>query len=125
MTSLLTAKILFFIAMSMNPPGTQSVFATSNSENFLWSESGQSSWTVETKGLPTCDWEPMGTTDGGLGGADAQAIAHHDWKHNTFLNLENGNRVEKQGDAVFYIISPGAPNQKVYTILYPGAHSRY
>ncbi len=53
--------------------------------------------------------------------ADAKAITAHNWHDGSYLQLSNGNRVEKQGDAAFYIVDPGAPNQKTYTILYPKA----
>ena len=53
--------------------------------------------------------------------ADARAITAHQWHDGSYLQLSNGNRVEKQGDAAFYIVDPGAPNQKTYTILYPKA----
>jgi hypothetical protein len=60
--------------------------------------------------------KPVG---GSLEDADARAITGHDWHDGSSLQLSNGNRVEKQGDAAFYIVNPGAPNQVTYTILYP------
>ncbi len=47
-----------------------------------------------------------------------RAIAQHHWGKNSSLDLDNGTRIEKRGDMAFYIVDPGAPNQKVFTILY-------
>jgi hypothetical protein len=120
MTSLPTAKILFFIAMSLNPHphGAHTVFATSNSDNYVWTGDGQT-WALKTKGLPTEEWVEHNGHQFALSGDDTRAIARHNWSHDSALDLTNGNRIEKQGNAGFYIINPGAPNQKTFTILYP------
>jgi len=120
MTSLSTAKVLLFIALSVGPKHPQTIFATSNSENYVWTQSGQE-WSLKTKGLPTHQWRDRKNQPAPdpQEEREMRAVAHYDWREGSFLNLENGNRVERQGNAVFYIIDPGAPNQKVFTILYP------
>jgi hypothetical protein len=121
MISLSTAKFLFFIALSLGPQTPHSVFVTSTNENYCWTDEGTDGWKLKTKGAPTCDWvrqEPK-QLPAGFDTSDARAITAHQWHDGSYLQLANGNRVEKQGDAVFYIVNPGAPNQTTYTILYP------
>jgi hypothetical protein len=121
MTSLVTAKLLFFIALTVGPQGSNTFFATSNSENYYWSNS-EDGWALQTKGLPSCDWKDRGSSQvgGTYDSRDERAIAdRHNWQDGLLYDLPSGNQIKKQGNAVFYIIDPGAPNQKVFTILYP------
>jgi hypothetical protein len=121
MISMSTAKFLFFIALSLGPQSPHTVFVTSLNENYCWTDEGQDGWMLKTKGATTSDWKRVDQKDvtGPFDAADARAITAHDWQDGSALQLRNGNRVEKQGDAAFYIVNPGAPNQKTYTILFP------
>jgi hypothetical protein len=120
MTSLPLAKTLFFIALSLAPKGAHTFFATSNSDNYVWTQSG-SEWSLKQKGLPATAWMARGQEPVPHEEGDVRGLARHERSGDSFVALDNGNQVERQGSAVFYIIDPGAPNQKVYTILYPGA----
>ena len=121
MTTAATAKLLLFIALSLgsqSKPGT--ILATSNSDNYAWSnENG--SWALETKGLPADGWNHRGEQSYPESSErrEYRAIAHHHWQSEPILDLEDGNQVMKRDGATFYIEHPGAPNQKVFTILYP------
>ena len=122
MTSLMTAKLLLFIALSLGPKDPQTIFATSNSDNYVWTRT-QGYWTLRTKGLPTNDWDERGTQPTPSRQPGMRVSGYHDSNDGDSLNLNDGSRVERQGDAVFYIVDPGAPNQKIYTILYPEKRS--
>ena len=41
------------------------------------------------------------------------------WKDNSAMVFDNGDRVEKRGDHAFYIINAGGANEKIFTILFP------
>lgn len=120
MTSVATAKLLFFIALTASPQGAPTtILATSNSDNYAWMQT-RDGWCLETKGLPANDWEGQGaqSTSQPTQGHEYRAIARHHWSDGSSMDLWDGSRIEKAHGAVFYIESPGAPNQKVYTILY-------
>jgi hypothetical protein len=119
MTSLATAKVLLFIALSMAPEGTQKIFATSNSDNYVWMKD-DGAWSLKTKVIPVADYTVMGSEQAPQVTDSMETIRrHHRSREDTVLDLKNGNQIEQQGNAVFYIVDPGAPNEKVYTILYP------
>jgi len=120
MISMSTAKFLFFIALTLGPQSPHSVYVTSSNEGYRWTDEGQNGWMLKTRDAGSTDWvrQDLKPLPGGFDNADARAITAHDWHDGSFLQLSNGNRVEKQGDAAFYIVDPGAPNQKTYTILY-------
>jgi len=120
MTSAATAKILLFIALSVGPQNASTmIFATSNSDNYAWMQT-RDGWSLKTKGLPADDWEGQSAQSASppARGHELRAIARHHWGEGSSMDLRDGSRIEKQQDAVFYIQSPGAPNQKVFTILY-------
>jgi len=126
MLALPTAKILLFIALNVGPHQPSTVFATSQSENYVCTPS-QSGWTVEELGFPASDFTRNPATSVDLAGTpDAasvprylRAVSHHNWSHDSAMVFDNGDRVEKHGDHAFYIINAGGANEKVFTILFP------
>ena len=127
MISLPTAKLLLFVALCLGPKYTDSnhtVLITSTPDNCIWTQEPHG-WNLAEKHLPTPGWTATGldvsTSDLNDFGAKnrplVHAILHHDWSHDSILVLANGDREEKQGTKVFYIVNAGAANEKVYTIL--------
>jgi len=121
-----TAKILLFIALNLGPQNAPMIYATSNSESYVWTPS-ESGWTVEAKGFPASDFtrDPSKSVDfTGNPSQDSsvptylRAISRHNWRHNSAMVFDNGDRVEKHGDHAFYIINAGGANEKVFTILF-------
>jgi hypothetical protein len=122
-----TAKILLFIALNVGPAHAPVIYATSNSESYVWTPT-ETGWTVEGKGFPASDFTRDPSRSITLTGNPPQdsipgylrAISKHNWKHhNSAMIFDNGNRVEKHGDHAFYIINAGGPNEKIFTILFP------
>lgn len=119
------AKVLLFIALNLGPQNPPVIYATSNSESYVWT-STDNGWTVEGKGFPAsdCTRDPSksvtftGTPQDSVP-AYLRAISRHNWSHNSAMVFDNGNRVEKHGDHAFYIINAGGANEKVFTILFP------
>jgi hypothetical protein len=120
-----TAKILLFIALNLGPQNPPVIYATSQSESYVWTSS-TSGWTVEAKGFPTSDFtrdpakvisftgeQPQNSVP-----AHLQIISKYDWKHDNAMVFDNGDRVEKHGDHAFYIINAGGPNGKIFTIYF-------
>ena len=121
-----TAKILLFIALNVGPHNAPEIYATSNSESYVWTPT-QSGWEVEAKGFPASDStrDPSQTVNfSGTPSQDSipaylRAISRHNWRRNSAMVFDNGDRVEKRGDHAFYIINAGGANEKVFTILFP------
>jgi len=126
MTVLPTAKILLFIALNVGPHHAPVVYATSNSESYVWT-STTTGWTVEGKGFPASDTtrDPSKTVSfAGNPPVDSisaylRVIAKHKWNRNSAMVFDNGDRVEKHGDHAFYILNAGGANEKIFTILFP------
>ena len=120
-----TAKILLFIALNLHPHGAQTIYATSNSEGYVWTPT-QGGWEVEAQGFPASDFTRDPSVDASLSGNPDRGdvprylrdISRHDWSRDSIMIFANGDRVEKCGDHAFYIINAGAPNQKTFTILF-------
>ena len=121
-----TAKILLFIALNVGPQNPQTVYATSNSEGYVWTTSPVG-WSVEGKGFPASDFtrDPSkyenfsGNPDKESVPAYLRVISKYKWTNNSVMVFDNGNRVEKHGDHAFYIINAGGANEKVFTIMFP------
>ena len=123
-----TAKILLFIALNLGPHNPPAIYATSNSESYVWMPT-EIGWTVDAKGFPASDFtrDPSQTVD--FAGSQPResipaylrAISRHDWSHDSAVVFDNGDRVEKCGDHAFYIINAGGANEKIFTILFPGS----
>ena len=126
MMTLPTAKILLFIALNVGPHTAPVVYATSNSESYVWT-SEKTGWTVEAKGFPASDWyrdpsqvQPViGIPSSGDVPPYLRIVAKHHWNHDSAIAFDNGDRVEKCGDHAFYIINAGGANEKIFTILFP------
>jgi hypothetical protein len=119
-----TAKILLFIAMNLGPHDASTIYATSQSESYVWSDTA-TGWSVTAKGFPSSDFtrDPAKTVDFGHAPQDEvpayiRSISRYKWDHDTAMVFDNGNRVEKHGDHAFYIINAGGSNEKVFTILF-------
>jgi hypothetical protein len=121
MTTLPLAKLLLLIAISLEPRNAHTIFITSNSDNYVWSEpTGSQGWDLHTKGLPcSAEWTNCSRGEAPGGMPETSAMVHHDWAASDIFDLNDGSQVIKQGDNIFYVVDPGAANQRVYTILYP------
>ena len=121
-----TAKILLFIALNVGPQNPQAIYATSNSEGYVWTTT-PIGWSVEGKGFPSSDFmrDPSkgenfsGNPDVNSVPKYLRVISKYRWKDNSIMVFDNGTRVEKHGDHAFYIQNAGAANEKVFTILFP------
>jgi hypothetical protein len=122
-----TAKILLFIALNLGPQNAPMIYATSNSESYIWTPTETGGWMVERKGFPSSDFmrDPSKcVTFTGNPPRDAvpaylRGIASHHWSRHSAMVFDNGDRVEKHGDHAFYIVNAGGANEKVFTILFP------
>jgi len=130
-----TAKVLLYIALQLGPSHPQEIYATSNSESYVWeftepkdAKNAPSGWMLEAKGFPTSDFtrdpKQLMTFDDAKPPVDGipgylRVISHYSWKRNTAYVFDNGDRIEKHDDHAFYILNAGGPNEKVFTIFYP------
>ncbi len=125
-----TAKVLLYIALQLGPSHPQTIYATSNSESYVWTfQSGKNAgWTVEGKGFPASDFDRDPTLCTTFAGdapptdtvpAYIRSISRYSWTHNSAIVFDNGDRIEKHGDHAFLILNAGGPNQKIFTIVYP------
>ncbi len=55
MLALPTAKILLYIALQLGPAHPQMIYATSNSDGYVW-EPTSTGWSLEAKGFPASDF---------------------------------------------------------------------
>ena len=55
MLALPTAKVLLYIALHLGPAHPAMVYATSNSESYVW-QTTQTGWSLEGKGFPASDF---------------------------------------------------------------------
>jgi hypothetical protein len=121
-----TAKVLLYIALNLGPQNPPVIYATSNSENYVWRQT-QTGWDLEAKGFPAsdCTRDPsqsvafIGTPSDASVPTYLRAVSQHHWHDNNVIVFDNGTRVEKRGDHAFLILNAGGANEKIYTILYP------
>ena len=120
-----TAKILLFIALTLGPANPTAVFVTSHNESYDWT-SQPYGWRLDALGFPASDFSRNPAKTAMFSGSPKKGdvppvireIANHDWSHDSLVVLSNGDRVEKRGDHAYYIVNPGSPNEKDFTIFY-------
>jgi hypothetical protein len=117
MISPATAKILFLIALSFAPRDSSVILATSTTENYSWVHT-DSGWSLRTKGLPSGVWFSKGEQPA-VDEREMQSLERLHERQDCFVNVGDSGWAKKQNGAVFYIVDPGAPNEHVFTILYP------
>jgi len=125
-----TAKVLLFIALNVGPQNPPTIYATSNTESYVWTQS-QTGWTVEAKGFPASDVtrDPdkclifTGNPTQDAIPSYLRSVSKYHWNNNSAMVFDNGTRVEKHGDHAFLILNAGGANEKIFTICYPGAKS--
>ena len=124
MISLSTAKLLLFIAVLLGPKGGDTIQITNQNAYCVWTQES-SNWTLTDLGAMNAHWPENGTN---ISAADlrqthngdfkiAREITAHNWTRDSVLYLANGDKVEKQGNKIFYTTNPGGANQQIYTIL--------
>lgn len=124
-----TAKVLLYIGLQLGPAHPHMIYATSNSESYVWEET-PTGWNLEAKGFPASDFTRDPKNVVAFAGAtppDAPIPRHlltlgrYSWKRDSAIVFDNGDRIEKHGDHAFYILNAGGANEKVFTIFYPSA----
>ena len=120
-----TAKVLLFIALNLGPQNAPIIYATSNSESYVWTPTS-TGWEVEAKGFPASDFTRDPSQSASFTGtqpdsipAYLRVISRHHWVNNSAMVFDNGDRVEKRGNHAFYIVNAGGANEKIFTILFP------
>ena len=126
-----TAQVLLYIALQLGPSHPETIYATSNSENYVWTynNSGKNvGWQLEAKGFPASDFTRDPAKSMTFDGSDAptdgvpayiRSISRYNWTHNNAIVFDNGTRIEKHGDHAFLIINAGGANEKDFTIVFP------
>ncbi len=125
MMTIPTAKALLFIALTVGPANPTAIYATSNSESYVWTPSA-TGWQLDALGFPAPDFTRDPSTDATFSGSphksdvpkQLRVISEYSWAHNGAVVLENGDRIEKHGDHAFYIINAGGANEKDFTIFF-------
>ena len=127
MMVLSTANILLFIALNLGPQHPSQIFATSLSENYVWTAEQHGGWHLTSLGFPASDTERNPeqsctvdqSPDRHAIPAYMRDLGKYNWDHDGIVVFDNGDRIEKRGKYGFYIINAGAANQKTFTILFP------
>jgi hypothetical protein len=126
-----TAKVLLYIALQLGPDHPQEIYATSNSEGYVWTynaSASKPSWTVTGLGFPSSDFTRDPAVTMTFDGSDApvdtvpayiRSISRYSWQHNNAIVFDNGTRIEKHGDHAFLILNAGGANEKDFTIVFP------
>jgi hypothetical protein len=126
-----TAKVLLYIALQLGPAHPEQIYATSNSEGYVWTfndSASKPSWTVTGLGFPASDFTRNPDESVTFAGSEApvdhvpgyiRSISRYSWRHNNAIVFDNGTRIEKHGDHAFLILNAGGANEKVFTIVYP------
>jgi hypothetical protein len=125
MISVTTAKVLLFIGLTLGPANPTAVFCTSHNESYNWTPEPYG-WRSNALGFPASDFSRDPSKIAMFAGSPHKGdvppyigeIADHDWSQDSVVILSNGDRVEKKGDHAYYIVNPGAPNEKDFTISY-------
>lgn len=135
MLALPTAKVLLYIALQLGPAHPATIYATSNSESYVWDTSWVSTehgmkagWQLEGKGFPASDFTRDPNEDMTFAGEQPptdgvpnyiRVISRYSWKKDNAFVFDNGDRIEKHGDHAFLILNAGGANEKIFTIVYP------
>ncbi len=118
-------QLLFFLAITLAPPGTHHVVVSGGTEAYSWDRgaavNGVAAWSydwaaVDPRRVLVCN-DIMPTN---LSGAERDVVkcTHRESRTGFVLRFDSGHQLEKNLHGYVYVVRPGSPNQKFYSFTY-------
>ena len=117
-------QVLYFIAITLAPPGTQHVNVSAGSEAYGWdrgsSRGDVSTWVYDCSINPGQVLTNNDVTPLNMSRAQTSVVnmSHHNWDPYFVLVFDDAHQLEKNSQGYVYVVRPGAPNQKTYSFTY-------
>lgn len=117
-------QVLYFIAITLAPPGTQHINVTGGSEVYGWtrgdSATSDSTWVYDGAVDPNQVLINNAIVPADVSRAQNSLVkmAHRNWAPHTALFFDDAHKVEKNSGGYVYVVRPGAPNQKTYSFTF-------
>jgi hypothetical protein len=117
-------QILYFIAITLAPPGAHHVNVSGGSEVYGWTRSGSavddSTWVYDCSVDPNQVLINNAIVPADVSGAHRSLVSmsHRNWADHYVLAFDDAHVVEKNSGGYVYVVRPGAPNQKTYSFTF-------
>jgi hypothetical protein len=118
-------QILYFLAITLAPPGTHHITVTGGSETYAW-DMGDSA-----KDVTACAYDHNAVNPGQVLVSNgivpenvSQAekavldVSHHNWTPHFVLQFDPRHQLQKNSQGYVYVVRPGAANEKFYSFIF-------
>jgi hypothetical protein len=118
-------QVLFFMAVTLAPPGTHHVTVSGGSEVYSWdkgdSAKGVDTWVYDR--AADCPEQVLKNNDlapDDLSGAERAVVnsTHHGADKCFVLHLDSGHQLQKNSQGYVYVVRPGSVNEKFYSFKF-------
>ena len=118
-------QVLYFMAITLAPPGTHHVTVSAGSESYAW-DRGDAADDVTASAY---DWAAVNplvvpvTNDivPANVSREQEAVVHasrHNWAPSFVLEFDDQHQLQKNSQGYVYVVRPGAPNEKSYSFIF-------
>jgi hypothetical protein len=118
-------QVLFFMAVTLAPPGTHHVTVSGGTEVYSWdkgdSANGVDTWVYDWRAVdPTQVLKNNDIAPDDLSGAERTVVnsTHHGADKCFDLYLDSGHELQKNSQGYVYIVRPGSTNEKFYSFKF-------
>jgi hypothetical protein len=101
-------QVLYFIAITLAPPGTQHINVTGGSE--VYDRVIDPDQVLLNNSIVPDNVSQAQTS--------LVKMSHHDWAPHAALFFDGSHEVQKNSGGYVYVVRPGAPNQKTYSFTF-------
>jgi hypothetical protein len=117
-------QVLYFIAVTLAPPGTQHINVSSGSEVYAWDKGSKGdaadTWVYDDAIDPKQVLENNAIVPDNMSRAQKTLVkaSHHNWAPHFIVAFDDAHQVQKTSQGYVYVVRPGAPNQKTFSFTF-------
>jgi hypothetical protein len=117
-------QVLYFIAITLAPSGTQHVTVSGGSEVYGWDRGGaagdDSTWVYDCSIDPKQVLVNNDIAPENMSRAQNSIVkmSHRNWDSHFVMVFDDAHRLEKNSQGYVYVVRPGSPNQKTYSFTF-------
>jgi hypothetical protein len=118
-------QILYFLAITLAPPGTHHITVSGGSETYAW-DRGDSAKDVTDRAYDWAAVDPRQVlvnnkiVPENISQAEKAVVdvSHRNWAPHFVLEFDPQHQLQKNSQGYVYVVRPGAANEKFYSFIF-------
>jgi hypothetical protein len=118
-------QVLYFIAITLAPPGTHHITVSAGSESYAWDRGDSATdvtpWVYDWKAVdPEQVLVSNDIAPDNVSHAQEAVVrtSHHNWAPHFVLEFDDQHQLQKNSQGYVYVVRPGAANEKFYSFTF-------